>query len=151
VANVAPLAFQFSRFPADNSLRRFLEQLFHSAQIFSESRKRFRERIIRSAPYALLLQRQRSIEQRSAPAILLIASLVCSMCGPTKAAEPAHRSCAPPPGSLHRTSGECARANHRKDVRFAGAIHCDAGQHIIELRLNASSASCCVVPSRDEN
>ena len=63
VANVARLAFQFPEVPADNFLRRFLEQLFDSAQIFSESRKRFRERIIRSAPYALLLQRQRSIEQ----------------------------------------------------------------------------------------
>ena len=34
---------------------------------------------------------------------------------------------APRPGSLHRTSGECACSNHRKDFRFAGAIHCDAG------------------------
>src|SRR5438552_4170305 len=37
VANVARLAFQFPEVPADNSLRRFLEQLFDSAQIFPAS------------------------------------------------------------------------------------------------------------------
>src|SRR5437762_12702548 len=60
VANVARLAFQFPEVPADNSLRSFLEQLFNSAQTFSESSMRFHERIIRVAPYALLLQRQGS-------------------------------------------------------------------------------------------
>src|SRR5882762_10345180 len=67
VLQIAGFSLQFRQVAPGDGLQRFLQDLLDAAQILPEARQRFRERFVRRIANAVLLQRQRRVQQRPPP------------------------------------------------------------------------------------
>src|SRR6266850_946024 len=65
VLQFTDFSLQLRQVAPDDRLRRFLQNLFHAPQVFPEAPERFRKRLIRRVANAILLQRQRCVQQRA--------------------------------------------------------------------------------------
>src|SRR6266849_7288162 len=65
VLQVTDFPLELRQVAPDDRLRRFLQNLFHAPQVFPEAPERFSKGLIRRVANAILLQRQRCVQQRA--------------------------------------------------------------------------------------